>query len=133
AVLSSGNFHVPSSSCAGKKISDLAIGADQVYGAGAVFVMQAGDSGLTMNGLQVWTQDSPGIAESSEKGDHFGAALAGGHNSTGDYLAIGVPGESVGSAKSAGAVHLLYVDPATGFLSSTGSKFFTQNTPGIKD
>src|SRR5262249_48014005 len=48
------------------------------------------------------------------------------------YLAIGVPRESIGSIQAAGAVHVLYTD-STGRLTSTGSKFYTQDTPGIQD
>jgi len=138
STLAAGNFHKSNSTCAGKKISDLAIGApytmvSQVAEAGAVFILPADDSGFTVNGSQRWTQNSPGIADYAEKQDHFGAALAGGHNSTGDYLVIGVPGESVGSKVNAGVVHLLYVDSASGILKSNNSKLFTQNTTGVQD
>jgi hypothetical protein len=44
-------------------------------------------------------------------------------------LAVGVPGESVGSATGAGAVNVLY-GAATG-LTGSGSQLFTQNTSGV--
>jgi FG-GAP repeat len=44
-------------------------------------------------------------------------------------LAIGVPGESVGSAASAGAVNVLYGTPPG--LTGSGSQYLTQNTPGV--
>ena len=44
-------------------------------------------------------------------------------------LAVGAPGESIGSIVNAGAVNVLY-GSATG-STGTGSQFFTQNTAGV--
>jgi FG-GAP repeat len=45
-----------------------------------------------------------------------------------------VRGESIGNTiPSGGGMHILFSDPATGLLTATGSQFFHQNTPGIKD
>jgi len=60
--------------------TDLAIGVpnEDVSGqrdAGAVNVLYGSRTGLTTDGDQLWTQDSPGIPGASEAGDHFGKAL----------------------------------------------------------
>ena len=44
-------------------------------------------------------------------------------------VAIGVPGESVGSASHAGAVHVLY-GSASG-ITSAGNQFWTQNSSNV--
>jgi hypothetical protein len=137
SALAAGNFRGLESVCGGK-VADLVIGANlkkigQNFDAGAAFVIYGTDSGLSATNSQMWTQNSSGIAEFAEPGDHFASSLATGHSSSGDFLVIGVPFESVGTIKSAGAIHILYTDPATGLLTATGSKFYHQNTPGIKD
>jgi hypothetical protein len=79
------------------------------------------------------TQSSPGVPGASEEGDVFGASLAAG-DTNGDHfddLAVGVPGEAIGSKKQAGATVVLK-GSAKG-LSGTGSQAFDQgstNVPG---
>lgn len=59
------------------------------------------------------TQDSPSVGGAAESGDQFGASvLFGGFKpragqTSPSYLAVGAPGEAIGSVKSAGAVSLL--------------------------
>lgn len=60
--------------------ADLAIGvpfADvgAATGAGSVFVVYGSLSGLTGAGLQLWTENSPGLHNSAQTGDHFGLAV----------------------------------------------------------
>jgi hypothetical protein len=60
------------------------------------------------------SQESPGVPGASESGDRFGAALALSSGCTFDdpaALAIGAPGESIGSATSAGAITLVTARP----------------------
>jgi hypothetical protein len=110
---------------------DLAIGApsERVGGlvaADAVHVLYGSATGLTGTGSQVWTQDSPGVPDTAESGDHFGDALAAGdfdHDGFAD-LAVGAPFESVGSVTLAGAVNILS-GSASG-LTSVGGRLFTQ-------
>ena len=117
---------------------DLAIGAPgegigAAGGAGAVHVIYGTAGGLTSTGSQQWTQNSAGIADTTEAGDHFGSALAigdVGSGATGD-LAIGVPGEGNSAVDDSGAVHVLYGTAAG--LASTGSQLWTQNSSGIAD
>ncbi len=116
--------------------SDLAIGTprDSVGGhdlAGAVNVIYGSRGrGLREDRDQEFTQDTPGIVATAETGDRFGAALA-----TGDFdcdghgdLAIGAPGEQLGSARASGAVTVRY-GSARGL--TTRDAFFDQGYAGI--
>ena len=115
---------------------DLAIGVPgesygPVAGAGVLHVLYGSVSGLTVQGNQLWHQDSPGIPSSTETNDFFGAALAAGDfNNDGFFdLAIGVPGESTSSVQTAGVVHVLYGSPSG--LIALGNQLWHQDSPGI--
>jgi alpha-tubulin suppressor-like RCC1 family protein len=119
--------------------ADLAIGAPgEDLGttradAGAVTVVYGIADSLSEAGMQLWTQNTAGIADAAEVGDHFGASLsaaAHGNGATHD-LAVGAPYEDVGLRPEAGAAHVLY-GSALG-LSATGSQLWTQNSAGIAD
>lgn len=95
----------------GDTYGDLAIGAPfedvlAVGDAGAVHVLYGSALGLTSSGSQLFTQDTPGIADTAEADDAFGfAVVAGDFDGDGFVdLAIGIPGEDA----SAGAVAVLY-------------------------
>jgi hypothetical protein len=110
---------------------DLAVGVplDTVgaaVGAGAVNVLYGSATGLGGTGSQLFSQATPGVPGSAETDDGFGSALATGdfNNDTFADLAVGAPGEGVGSAVAAGAVSVLY-GSASG-LTVTGSQQFTQ-------
>jgi hypothetical protein len=63
-----------------------------------------------LGGGHIITQNTPGIPGRAERGDHFGAALATvkGMKCNSTYgLAIGAPGESVGTVTGAGSVTLI--------------------------
>ena len=117
---------------------DLAVGAPGEGSGtlpqfGVVHVIPGSTSGPTATGSQLWSQDSVGVADSAEANDRFGAALTTSNfgNTSDADLAIGVPGESVGAAGSAGIVQVFPGSAA--FLTSTGSKTFSQNTAGVAD
>ena len=111
---------------------DLAVGVPlddvgTVVGAGAVNVLYGSSpGGLTGTGSQLLSQDTPGVPGNAEVDDGFGFALASGdfNGDTFADLAVGAPGEGVGTAAAAGAVNVLY-GSATG-LTGTGSQLFTQ-------
>ncbi len=128
AVLAAGDFNHDG-------YADLAIGIPNEdirtqRDAGAVQILFGSATGLTVSD-QFLAQNTPGIKDPAEKGDHFGAALAvGDFNNDGmDDLAIGVPDEDVGRARDAGAVNLLY--GSFQGLTVTGDQFWTQNSGGV--
>ncbi len=88
-----------------------------------------------LNGLMAcdedWTQDTPGVPDSSEANDLFGQALASGDFNGDNYddLAIGAMGEGIGNAQQAGAVTVLY-GSASG-LTASGSQQWHQDSPGV--
>jgi hypothetical protein len=123
--------------------ADLAAGAPGetlavvAEAAGAVNVLYGSASGLTAAGNQVWSQDSPGVANLTQPRDLFGSSLAAGDvNADGRAeLAVGVPGETVDEPPSfiaePGVVHVLVGSP--GGLTGTGSQLWSQDSPGIAD
>jgi hypothetical protein len=132
--------------------ADLAIGApfkDVAGGAvdgGEVEVIYGSSTGLskTSHPVQIWNQDTAGIAGGSESGDQFGASLtawnfgrnelsriAPGVQIVSADLAIGVPHEDIGSVSDAGAVHVIYGSFFSNGLTSTGSQFWSQGSTGI--
>ncbi|MFI8004885.1 FG-GAP repeat protein [Streptomyces sp. NPDC086010] len=80
---------------------------------------------------QVWTQDTAGVPGTAELGDAFGAdvSLADIDGDGHADLAVGVPGEDVGTVADAGGVRLLR-GSATG-LTAAGAKSFDQNSAGV--
>ena len=112
--------------------TDLAVGTPQEAGAaGAVNVLYGSADGLSGAGSRYLTQNTAGVASLPQGGDQFGWALAAGdfdRDGVAD-LAVGVPGEDVGSIFGAGAVQVLY--GSAGGLSGSGSQLFTQDTPGV--
>ena len=105
--------------------------------AGAVHVIYGSSSGLSATSAhadQFWTQDSTDIDDIAEPDDQFGSSLTtGDFNADGkDDLAIGVPGEILGTIISAGAVEVIY-GSSTG-LSATSAhadQFWTQDSTDI--
>jgi hypothetical protein len=98
----------------GDGYADLAVGApaEDVYtatNAGAAYVLHGSSAGLTGSGSQLLTQNSyaPHAPDKAEAGDLFGSSLvAVDLFDVGDELAIGAPGEDVGSAVNAGMVQI---------------------------
>ena len=104
---------------------DMYIGApgrtvDGQAGAGAVDHYLMDDAGIP-HYVESITQDTPGVAGTPEAGDGFGSVLA-----TNMYgVAIGVPGEDVGSRKDAGMLTFL---PNLDHLPAVS---WTQDSPGV--
>lgn len=121
---------------------DLAIGSPFALGfSGRVNVIYGSSTGLTVEGNQLWTQDSPGIEETAELEDLFGVSLASGdfnNHGFGD-LAIGASGETFFPSKgggggvspviNAGVVHVIY-GGMTG-LTAADNQLWVQGSDGL--
>jgi hypothetical protein len=113
---------------------DLAVGAPgedvgSVGDAGSVNVLYgSAGTGLSGIGSQLFTQPVSAV----EVGDQFGSALASGDFNDDGFadLAVGAPGEDVGSVPDAGAVSVLY-GSSTG-LSTTGARTFVQPVSAVE-
>ena len=113
---------------------DLAIGVpgedvESIVDAGAVNILYGSNAGLTAAGGEIWHQDVSGIEGVAEGGDRFGAALASGdfNDDVADDLAIGVPGEDVGSFRNAGSVNVLYGGDGGGLIAA-GDQLWNQDS-----
>ena len=103
-----------------------------VSNAGAVHVIYGSNgAGLTDAGNQFWHQDSPGILKAAAENDRFGSSIsAADFNFDGRFdLAVGVPGEEVGSSVAAGAVNVIY-GSASG-LTDAGNQVWSQDSAGV--
>jgi hypothetical protein len=90
---------------------DFTINGVSVDNAGAVNVLFGGsNAGLTAPGNELLYEGAPDVGGVREADDRFGYALASGDfNGDGyDDLAVGVPGQAVGGAAGAGAIHVFY-------------------------
>jgi hypothetical protein len=93
---------------------DLAVGAPgetvgRASKAGAVTVFQTGASGFVARGSRSFVQGVAGVPGMAEAGDGFGSAVAvGGYGRDVGGLAVGVPGENLGTVPDAGVVNVLY-------------------------
>jgi hypothetical protein len=90
------------------------------------FLQPLGICAITKDHSQIWYQDQ-GIGGSSEPGDQFAFSLAAGDfNKDGiNDLAIGVPGEAIGTKSEAGAANVLY--GSSSGLSKAGSQIWYQD------
>ncbi len=129
AALASGDFD-------NDGFDDLAIGVpgedvslpddESASDGGAINILNGSFSGLTADRDQLRTQAS--LAGAQEDGDHFGFSLAVGdfNNDNFDDLAVGVPGEDVGTNGSAGAVNVIY--GGGGLLTVEGNTLWHQDS-----
>ena len=116
-------------------IGDTGVGSP--LGGGISVYLGRGDlSGLEPEEVQTWTQDSPGVPGVAEAGDRWGAELSAG-DTDGDGLpdlAVGAPGEDIGTVADAGGVWVMRGAPFG--LTDVGVKSFDQNLadiPGVAE
>ena len=90
------------------------------------------DAGITVAGDQLWTEDSPGVADSAEEYDNFSWAVAAGDfdGDGSEDLAVGVPAEDFIGAVNAGAVHVFY--NSHGFLNTAADDEIWHQNSGIQ-
>jgi hypothetical protein len=122
----------------GDGFADLAVGAPaenigSISNAGSVNVIYGSATGLAATGNQLWYEGAGGILRTAQADDLYGfSAAAGDFNEDGfSDLAVGIPGKTVGSATSAGAVNVIYGSAAG--LTSTGNQVWSQGDNGILD
>ncbi|MEU5367022.1 FG-GAP and VCBS repeat-containing protein [Streptomyces sp. NPDC005925] len=98
---------------------------------GTVKIYYGSPSGISQTRVQTITQDTLGVPGASEKGDQFGGQLNAGDVNGDGYpdLAVGVPGEAIGSLAKAGAVVLL--KGGTSGLTGKGAQAFHQDTTEV--
>lgn len=124
----------------GDRHSDLAMGFTNGdcedgngCGPGSVAVVRGTPTGLTSVGHQLWTQQSPGVGGVGRNEDDFGLSLtAGRFDADGtDDLAIGAPGDWVGSIAYAGTVTLMLGSSDGLTTAGAGGTRLHQDLPGI--
>ena len=116
--------------------SDLVVGAPgeaigSISAAGMVNVLYGTAMGYDTGQPAAFHQASAGIEGAAEAGDELGAALVAADFNGDGYtdLAVGVPGEDIGSRVDAGLVNIIAGSPAG--LTSTGDYVLGQFTPGV--
>lgn len=99
--------------------------------AGAIWIFYGSADGLLIDSVQHLNQSSPDVPGASETDDFFGGALAAG-DITGDGvddLAVGLPGESLGTAIGTGGI-VVFQGSGSGVVTA-GSQWIDQNTTGV--
>lgn len=112
----------------GDRFDDLVIGGSDDE---TKAMVAYGSANGLKEGVQKFDQDLPGVPGVEEDGDRFGASVAVG-DVTGDGfadIALGVPGEDVGSVTDAGSVVLVRGSAAG--VTGTGAQAFHQDTAGV--
>ncbi|MEV6313873.1 FG-GAP-like repeat-containing protein [Streptomyces sp. NPDC051776] len=113
----------------GDGFDDVVVGTDGWND--KVRVAWGSSSGLSDENVQTFDQDLAGFPGAEEDGDQLGASVSVG-DVTGDGcadIALGIPGEDVGSTSDAGSIALLR-GSASG-VTGTGAQTFHQNTSGV--
>ncbi|MGP4047525.1 FG-GAP-like repeat-containing protein [Streptomyces sp. 2A115] len=99
--------------------------------AGKVEVALGSASGLSRDRVQTFDQDLAGFPGVEEEGDELGAAVSVADVEGDGYadIALGIPGEDVGTIADTGSVALVH-GSASG-VTGTGAQVFHQNTAGM--
>lgn len=93
----------------GAVLEDLGGAAD----AGSITVLPGTPEGAAATGSTAWSQNSPGVPGTAERGDQLGYASASGDFDKDGYadVAVSSNGESLSGSGGAGMVHVLYGSP----------------------
>ncbi|MFJ9246895.1 esterase [Streptomyces sp. NPDC101776] len=113
-------------------VGQLSSADDEAEGdAGGKIAVYYGSSQGPAGPADWWSQNSPGVPGTSERGDGWGNDLSVGDVNGDGYadVAVGAPGEDIGTVQDAGAVWLLR-GSRTG-VTATGAQSFDQNTANI--
>lgn len=114
---------------------DLAVGMPAKGLGGTVALVKGSPSGLveSTTPAQTWTQATTGVVGTDADDDAFGAAIAMGRLNPGGYddLAIGVPGDHIGTKRSAGSVNILLGSASGLTTSGEGGARYHQDTSGV--
>ncbi|EPH45009.1 FG-GAP repeat protein [Streptomyces aurantiacus] len=97
---------------------------------GLVGVRHGSAEGISQD-VEWWTQDSAGVPGTAERGDGWGADLSVADTDKDGYadVAVGAPGEDIGTVADAGAVWVLR--GAAAGPTATGAKSWDQNSAGV--
>jgi hypothetical protein len=134
-ALAAGDFN-------GDGFTDIAAGVrfediDQVSNAGAVNVLYGSPLGLQaiLPDDQFWYQGSPDVGDVAEANDRFGYSVGAADFNGDGYadLAVGAPGETVGTFDSAGQVNVLYGSIACLQAVSPDDQVWVQGSNGVQD
>ncbi|MFP3988971.1 VCBS repeat-containing protein [Streptomyces sp. E11-3] len=100
---------------------------------GTALIAHGTASGPAYGERQEFTQDTPGVPGGGENGDGFGADLdLGDINGDGHLdLVVGSPGENLAGVVDTGAATVLYGAADGSGITGQGSKFLSQDTPGV--
>lgn len=103
-----------------------------IHNVGTVFLVGHNDATVAPSQITAWGQNSTGISDSYEDGDMYGYALdmvdyiSTGGGATKMMIAVGAPGESIGTRTSAGLSMVMW-SPGTGI---TEYKYLYQDVDG---
>lgn len=129
-------FSLATGDVTGDGRSDLVVGVPhEAIGtatqSGEIILLKGSSSGITGSGSQAWDQDSAGVPGTAEETDEFGTSVAvGDFNGDGHAdVAVGVPGEGIGSLDHAGCVDVL--NGTSSGLTGTGSVAWDQDSTGV--
>ncbi len=117
---------------------DLAVGVqgDEVNGndgAGSVHAIFGSADGLSAQGSQLWSKESPGIHGSPRENEGFGAVLASGdfNGDVFDDLAVGAPYETINGITTAGAAYVIFGSGSG--LTGNGAERWHEDVEGVPD